>query len=93
METNKINKTDVTEFRNLALKKKSSIKYRTLSSDIYGEYKFKVGGIGNKSIKLEIFLDYETILADKSAGGIEETIYNKLMELPKDKINTRLGNQ
>ena len=84
---------EVIELKNLALNKKSSIKYRTLSSYIAGTYKFKVGGIGNKSIKLEIFLDYETILANKTAGGLEETIYNKLMELPKPKLNTRLGNQ
>ena len=88
-----MNETDIIEFKNLALSKKSSIKYRTISSAIDGNYKFKVGGVGNKSIKLEIFLDYETILANKEAGGIEETIYNKLMELPKPKVNTRLGNQ
>lgn len=88
-----MNETDLIEIRNLALSKKSSIKYRTISSAIDGEYKFKIGGVGNKSIKLEIFLDYESILANKTAGGIEETIYNKLMELPKPRINTRLGNQ
>lgn len=73
--------------------KKNSIKYRTISSAIDGTYKFKIGGIGSKSIKLELFLNYETILANKTAGGIEETIYNKLMELPKPKINTKLGKQ
>lgn len=81
-----INNKDVTELKNLANFKRSKLKYRTISSFINGEYKFKVGGIGNKSIKLEIFLDYETILANKEAGGIEETVYNKLMELPKSKI-------
>ena len=87
-----INKQDVMELRNLALAKKSSIKYRTITSDIDGEYRVKLAGVGNKAIKLEIFLDYETILANKTAGGLEETIYNKLMELPKPKLNTRLGN-
>ena len=82
-----INNKDITELKNLANSKRSKLKYRTISSFINGEYKFKVGGIGNKSIKLEIFLDYETILANKEAGGIEETVYNKLMELPKPKIN------
>lgn len=79
-----INNKDITELKNLANSKRSKLKYRTISSFINGEYKFKVGGIGNKSIKLEIFLDYETILANKEAGGVEETIYNKLMELPKN---------
>lgn len=78
-----LDKTNIEEFRNLALAKKSSIKYRTITSAINGEYKIKFGGIGNKTIKLEIFLDYETILANKTAGGLEETIYNKIMELPK----------
>ena len=93
MNESNITENDILEIRNLALSKKSSIKYRTITSERAGEYKFKVGGIGNKSIKLEIFLDYETILANKTAGGIEETIYNRLMELPKPKLNTRLGNQ
>lgn len=78
-----MNETEVTQLRNLALNKKSKLKYRTISSAINGYYKFKVGGIGNKSIKLEIFLDYEAILNNREAGGIEETIYKKLMELPK----------
>lgn len=91
MEETRINKTDIKELRNLALAKKSSIKYRTLTSAIDGEYKVRLAGIGNQSIKLEIFLDYETILVNKMAGGLEETIYNKLMELPKPKLNSRLG--
>ena len=81
----------IRQLRNLALKKKPKIKYRTYNSSFSGIYEFKVGGIGNKSIKIEIFLDYETILDNKTAGGIEETIYNKLMELPTPKTNTRLG--
>ena len=92
MKETEITNIDVTEIKNLALSKKTKLKYRTISSFINGEYKFKVGGIGNKSIKLEIFLDYETILANKEAGGIEETIYNKLMELPKPKLETKMDN-
>lgn len=87
------NKVEISELRNLALSKKSNIKYKTLESSINGLYKVKIGGIGNKSIKLEIFLNYETILSNRSDGGLEQTIYNKLMELPKHRINTKLGKQ
>lgn len=88
---NNITEVEITELRNLALSKKSSIKFRTLESSISGLYRVRVGGVGNKSIKLEIFLDYETILANRTAGGLEQSIYNKLMELPKPRLNTRLG--
>ena len=90
---NNISETEITELRNLALSKKSSIKFRTLESSISGLYRVRVGGVGNKSIKLEISLDYETILANKTAGGLEQSIYNKLMELPKPRLNTRLSKQ
>ena len=91
MKETRINKTDIKELRNLALAKKPKLKYRTLSSLIDGVYEVRIAGIGNQSIKLEIFLNYEKLLEYKTAGGLEETIYNKLMELPKPVVNTRLG--
>ena len=86
-----INETDIKELRNLALSKKSELKYKSLLSSINGDYRVRLVGVGNKTIRLDIFLDYERILNFKASGGLEETIYNKLMELPKPKINTRLG--
>ena len=91
MEKDNITKTDIKELRNLALSKKTELKYKSLLSSINGEYRVRLIGMGYKTIRLDIFLDYETILANKTAGGLEETIYNKLMELPKPKLNTRLG--
>ena len=91
MDKDNITKKDIKELRNLALSKKTELKYKSLLSSINGEYRVRLIGMGYKTIRLDIFLDYETILANKTAGGIEETIYNKLMELPKPKLNTRLG--
>ena len=92
MDKDNITKKDIKELRNLALSKKTELKYKSLLSSINGEYRVRLIGMGYKTIRLDIFLDYETILANKTAGGLEETIYNKLMELPKPKLNTRLGN-
>ena len=91
MDKDNITKKDIKELRNLALSKKTELKYKSLLSSINGEYRVRLIGMGYKTIRLDIFLDYETILANKTAGGLEETIYNKLMELPKPKLNTRLG--
>lgn len=74
-----ISENDIKELKNLSMKKKSKMRFRTFESFINGNYKVKIGGMGNKSIKCEIYLDYESILAKKSKDGLEKMIYNKLM--------------
>ena len=67
------------------MKKKSKMRFRTFESFINGDYKVRIGGMGNKSIKCELYLDYESILANKSKDGLEKMIYDKLMTIGEPK--------
>lgn len=71
---------EIKELKNLAFYKKNTIKYKMINSFINGDYKFKISGIGQKSIKLELYLNYKDILLNKNNNSIEKRIYNKLME-------------
>ena len=80
-----ISETEVRELKNLSMKKKDKMRFKTFDSFINGDYKVKIGGMGNKSIKCEIYLDYESILLNKSNNGLEQMIYNKLMTIGEPK--------
>lgn len=71
---------EIQELKNLINFKKSKIKYRTFNSSINGDYRVKIGGIGNKSIKFEIFIDYETLLKNKNGDSLESCFYDYLIE-------------
>ena len=71
---------EIQQLKNLINFKKSKIKYRTFNSSINGDYRVKIGGIGNKSIKFEIFIDYETLLKNKNGDSLESCFYDYLIE-------------
>lgn len=83
--SNVVSDVEVKELHNLAMKKKSKMRFRTFESLIDGEYKVKIGGMGNKSIKCEIYLDYRTILENKNNNGLEQMIYDKLFTIGEPK--------
>lgn len=80
-----VSDVEVKELFNLAMKKKKNMRFRTYESFINGDYKVRIGGIGNKSIKCEIYLDYERILDNKDTEGLEQMIYNKLLTIGEPK--------
>ena len=41
-------------------------------------YELIIKGVGNKAIKLELYLNYETILNNKDSGTIESILWDKL---------------
>lgn len=81
----KYSETEVAEVRNLAMKKKKHIRFRTYESHIDGDYKVRVEGMGDKSIKCVIYLDYKTILENKANNGLENMIYDKLLTIGESK--------
>lgn len=80
-----VTETEVKELRNLSRLKKSKMRFKTFDSFIHGDYKVKIGGMGIKSIKCEIYLDYESILVNKSNGGLEQMIYDTLLTIGEPK--------
>ena len=80
-----VSDVEVKELYNLAMKKKDKMRFRTFESFIRGDYKVKIGGMGRKSIKCEIYLDYGTILENKNNNGLEQMIYDKLFTIGEPK--------
>ena len=60
---------DIQRLRNTAQYNREHIKYKTFIAKVDGRnYAFKIMGVGNKAIRLNIFLDYEDILKNKEVG-------------------------
>ena len=69
--------TEISEIKNLAFHNKKNAmfkKFRIIIDDI--EYNFIIKGIGQKTVKLELFIDYKTLLKNKDSGIIESRLYD-----------------
>ena len=76
---------EVAEVRNLAMKKKKYMRFRNYESHINGDYNVRVEGMGHKSIKCTIYLNYKKILENKANNGLEQMIYDKLLTVGEPK--------
>ncbi len=64
----------VIELKNTALRNKKHIKYKTILATIDDKnISFKVMGVGQKSIRLDVYFRYEDIL-ENSDGSIESML-------------------
>ena len=74
-----ISKQEISEVKNLAIHNKSNVMYKKLRISIDGvEYNFIIKGVGKKSVKLELYIDYETLLKNKDCGIVEKRIYDAI---------------
>ena len=64
----------VIELKNTALRNKKHIKYKTILAAIDDKnISFKIMGVGQKSIRLDVYFRYEDIL-ENSDGSIESML-------------------
>lgn len=70
---------EVSEFKNLAKHNKQNIMYKKLRIKFGSvEYDFIIKGVGQKAVKLELYCNYESIMANKDDGVIEKRLYDKI---------------
>ena len=69
----------IDELRNTAQHNRKFLKGSTILSNIdNSNYSLRIGGVGAKSIKLELFLTYEDILDYHNHKHLENVIYDKI---------------
>lgn len=74
-----ISKQEISEVKTLAIHNKSNVMYKKLRIEIDDiEYNFIIKGVGRKSVKLELYIDYQTLLENKDCGVVEKRIYDAI---------------
>ena len=74
-----ISKQEISEIKTLAIHNKPNVMYKKLRIEIDGiEYSFIIKGVGRKSVKLELYIDYQTLLENKDCGVVEKRIYDAI---------------
>lgn len=69
----------ITELKNTARHNRKKILGSTIISNIdNSDYSLRVGGIGAKAIKLELYLTYEDILNYHNHKHLENVLYDKI---------------
>ena len=72
----------IEELRNTAKHNRKHLKGSTILSNIdNSNYSLKIGGIGAKAIKLELFLTYEDIIDYHNHKHLENVLYDKINTL------------
>lgn len=68
---------EILEVKKLCMHNKPNVMYKKLRIKIDDiEYDFILKGVGKKAIKLELYIDYETLLKNKDTGIVEKKIYD-----------------
>ena len=71
---NMVSDEEIKQYRNLALKNKPHLRNKPLWVELDdGEYRFVIKGMGQKAVKLELYVHYEDIL-DNPDGVIESKL-------------------
>lgn len=84
----------ISELRNLAFKNKPNLMYKKIRFSVDDvDYESIIRGIGKKTIKLELYLDYERILNYKESGILEKPLWDKINTIFHKKPKQRLGKQ
>ena len=74
-----ISKQEISEIKTLAFHNKPNVMYKKLRIEIDDiEYNFIIKGVGRKSVKLELYIDYQTLLENKDCGVVEKRIYDAI---------------
>lgn len=74
-----ISNEETTQFKNLALHNKKDVMFKKLRIKLNDvEYDFIIKGVGQKTVKLELYCSYESILLNKNNGVIEKRLHDKL---------------
>ena len=74
-----ISKQEVSEVKTLALHNKPNVMHKKLRIKFDNiEYGFIIKGVGNKAIKLELYVNYETLLKNKDSGLVEKRVYDAI---------------
>ncbi len=85
---------EIDELSNLALKNKSHLKFKKVRFTVDDvEYEFIIRGIGKKTVKFEVYVDYERILNHKDDGVIEKQLWDKINTIYHKEPKQRLGKQ
>lgn len=72
------NDKKINELRNTAKRNKQFLMYKTHLVTINDkQYALKIMGIGAKKVRLDLFIDYESILENKDVG-VEKILYNAI---------------
>lgn len=88
-----MNENKINELKNLSFRNKKNLMYKRVRVIFDGiEYPFLIKGVGNKTIKLELFVSYEDILKNKDEGIIETKLYDKINTVYEDKRKEKIGN-
>ena len=74
-----ISKQEISKVRRLAIRNKPNVMRKNIRIKIDDvDYSFIIKGIGRKSVKLELYIDYETLLKNKDDGIVEKKLYGVL---------------
>ena len=68
-----------TELKNTAKMNKNHLKGKSLIVDINGsKYALQISGIGQKSVRLSLFVSYEDLIEYKNHHRLENMLYEKI---------------
>ncbi len=89
-----IAKQETRELKNLAKHNKNNVMYKKVRITLNEhEYELIIKGVGNKAIKLELYLLYERILTNKDSGIIEGILWEKLNKVYHKEAPQTIGNK
>ena len=90
----KVSKKDISEFKNLAIHNKSDVMFKKMRIKFDGvEYDFIIKGVGQKAVKLELYCNYESILANKDNGIIESKLHDKLSAIYEKGVEVKSSDE
>lgn len=82
------------EFKNLARHNKENVMYKNVRIKFgNNEYDFIIKGVGQKAVKLELYCNYESILANKDDGIIEKRLYDKISAIYEKGVEVKSSDE
>lgn len=85
---------EVQELRNLARHNKRHLMNKSIDIELKkSDYPLFIKGVGAKAIKLELYLNYDTILENKNSGYLEQILHDKINRVHQDTKSTMIGSK
>ena len=89
-----ISDMEISELKNLSFKNKPNLMYKKIRFSVDGiDYESIIKGVGNKTVKLELYLDYERILNNRNKGILEKPLWDKINTVYHKEPKQKLGRQ
>lgn len=67
----------IKELKNTAIFNREKIRFKTIIANINGsDYSIRISGVGQKSIKLDVYLSYDQIHDFKDEKKLEKELYD-----------------